>query len=297
MYARMPYPTTMDGGSAGFAGAKTCHAAYGLRQRVPSMPLTVNGTAVIKNIILLTVLLVLSAGISAQTKKDGEEVYKLSYIEREPGTDEYEVTMLISARYIRIDEEGESSGFIVYDDKDKVIYSVSHHDHSVLVIKQHVFSTAGLPVKPTIEYLPLADAPMVSGKNVFNYRVYINENNSKGESENENEETCIEVQLVENLLPEVRAILQNYQKVISGQQVKMADNKITDRQTACYYIDQIYNTGDYFEKGLPVQEWHSNERSKILTGYSKVSVAADKFTIPQDYRQFSIDANSKSFIK
>ena len=255
----------------------------------------------IKNIILLSVLLVLSAGVSAQTKKDGEEVYKLSYIEREPGTDEYEVTMLISTRYIRIDEEGESSGFIVYDDKDKIIYSVSHHDKSVLVIKEHVFSTDDLPVKPTIEYLPLADAPMVSGKNVFNYRVYVNENNSKGESENENEneneETCIEVQLVENLLPEVRAILQNYQKVISGQQVKMVDNKITDIQTDCYYIDQVYNTGAYFEKGLPIQEWHSNERSKILTGYKKVSLDSNKFKIPQDYRQFSIDANSKSFIK
>ena len=248
-----------------------------------------------KNLILLTVLLVLSAAISAQTKKQDFDVYKLSYIEREPGTDEYEVTMLISSRYIRVDEEGESSGFIVYDDKDKVIYSVSHDDQSVLVIKQHVFSTADVPVKPKIEYLPLADAPMVSGKAVFNYRVYISENNS--EDENESEETCLEVQLVENLLPEVRTILQNYQKVVSGQQVKMVDNKITELQTACYYIDQIYNTGAYYEKGLPVQEWHSNERSKILTGYSKESADSDKFKIPEQYRQFSIDANSKTFIK
>jgi len=249
----------------------------------------------IKNLILFTALLVLSAGISAQAKDENEEVYKLSYLEREPGIDEYEVTMLISARYIRVDEEGESSGFIIYDDKDKVIYSVSHHDESVLVIKEHVFTTDNLPVKPTIEYLPLADAPMVSGKAVFNYRVYIKESNSK--AENESEETCIEVQLVENLLPEVRTILQNYQKVVSGQQVKMSDNKITEMQTACYYIDQIYNTGAYFEKGLPIQEWHSNERSKILTGYKKVTVHSDKFKIPQDYRQFSIEANSKTFIK
>ena len=247
----------------------------------------------IKKLILLTVLFSLSVGVSAGVKKGDQEVYKLSYIEREPGTDEYEVTMLVSARYIRIDEEGESSGFIVYDDKDKVIYSVSHQDKSILVIKEHVFSIADLPVKPTIEYLQLADAPMVSGKNIFNYRVYIDEKNSEGEDE----DTCLEVQLVENLLPEVREILQNYQKVVSGQQVKMVDNKITDIQTACYYIDQIYNTGAYFEKGLPVQEWHSNERSKILTGYEKVSVDLKKFKIPKKYRQFSIDKNSKTFIK
>jgi hypothetical protein len=30
-----PAPTTMDGGSAGFAGAKNCHVAYGLRRRIP----------------------------------------------------------------------------------------------------------------------------------------------------------------------------------------------------------------------------------------------------------------------
>jgi len=249
----------------------------------------------IKNLLLLTVLLALSNGISAQTKKDAEQVYKLSYLEREPGTDEYEVTMLVSARYIRVDEEGDNSGFIVYDDKDKIIYSVSHHDQSVLVIKQHVFSIADLPVKPTIEYLQLADAPSVAGKNVYNYRVYINDSNSEAKVENESEETCLEVQLVENLLPEVSDILQNYQKVISGQQVKMTDNKITELQTACYYIDQVYNTGAYFEKGLPIQEWHSNEHSKILTGYSKVSLDSDKFKIPQDYRRFSIGV--KSFIK
>ena len=248
----------------------------------------------IKNLLLLSVLLALSSAISAQTKKDTEQVYKFSYLEREPETDEYEVTMLVSSRYIRVDEEGDNSGFIVYDDKDKIIYSVSHDDQSVLVIKQHVFSTADLPVKPTIEYLQLADAPMVSGKNVFNYRVYINENNSEAKIDNESEETCLEVQLVENLLPEVRVILQNYQKVISGQQVKMADNKITELQTACYYIDQVYNTGGYFEKGLPIQEWHNNERSRILTGYSKVSIAPDKFKIPQDYRQFSISATTPS---
>jgi hypothetical protein len=246
----------------------------------------------IKNLLILTFLMALSSSIFAQTKKDAEQVYKLSYLEREPGTDDYEVTMLVSARYIRVDEEGDNSGFIVYDDKDKIIYSVSHHDQSVLVIKQHVFSIADLPVKPVIEYLQLADAPLVAGKNVYNYRVYINENNSEARIENESEETCLEVQLVENLLPEVSELLQNYQQVISGQQVKMTDNKITELQTACYYIDQVYNTGAYFEKGLPIQEWHSNEHSKILTGYSKVSVDLDKFKIPRDYRQFSINAST-----
>lgn len=245
------------------------------------------------NYILLSLLLVLSVDVLAKTKKDNtknqQQVYQLLYIEREPGVDDYEVTMLVSDRYIRIDEAGEDSGFIVYDDKEKIIYSVSHHDKSVLVIKEHSFSEKDSPVKSQVEYLQLADAPSVSGKNIFNYRVYT----GKGKSE----ETCLEIQLVENLLPKVSKLLKNYQNVVASQQVKMTDNKITDMQTACYFVDQIYNKAKYYEKGLPIQEWHSNERSKILSSYKKIAVNKDKFTVPKKYRQFSMDKNSKTFIK
>ena len=240
-------------------------------------------------VVALAISSQLSAKSNTVNSKKTEEVYQLSYIEREPGTDEYEVTMLVSDRYIRIDEAGEESGYIIYDDKDKVIYSVAHHDKSILVIKENKFSVDDSPVKPIVEYLELADAPSVSGMSIYNYRVYINTGTGK-EAE---EETCTEIQLVEGLLPEVRGILQNYQKVVSGQQVNMVDNKISEFQGACFYADQVYNTGAYYEKGLPIQEWHSNDRSRILTTYDKISIDPAKFKYPETYRQFSVDRESR----
>lgn len=245
---------------------------------------------------LIALLSVFSLADAAQTNiKDSaplNEAYQLFYIEREPGLDDYEVSMLVSDRYIRIDEAGENSGFIVYDDKVKTIYSVSHADESVLVIKEHKFNEDDSPARANVEYLQLADAPTVSGQDIYNYRIFVNQ----GKDDTEDEMTCTEVQLVENLLPEVRKMLRNYQTVVAGQQVKMIDNKITEIQTPCFYADQIYNTGAYYEKGLPIQEWHSNERSKILKTYKKVPVTADKFVIPEAYRQFSVDKNSKTSI-
>jgi len=250
-----------------------------------------------QTIIFTTMLLPFSSAVMAADKKDSvseeQQVYQLSYIEREPGVDDYEVIMLVSDRFIRIDEQDEASGYIVYDDRDKVIYSVSHFDKSVLVIKQHRFSEKDSPAKPVVEYLQLADAPTVSGSDIYNYRVYVDEGKGGAESE----ETCTEIQLVENLLPEVRKILRSYQKVVSGQQVKMTDNKITDIHNACFYADQVYNSGAYYEKGMPIQEWHSNERSKILTSYKKIAIAKDRFIIPNDYRQFSVDKDSKKLLE
>ena len=233
--------------------------------------------------------------MSAANKEAILAVTQLSYVERESGIDDYNITMLVSDRYIRIDEPGEESGFIVYDDKEKVIYSVGHDDKSVLIIREYDSSNKKSPVKSFIEYTLLSDAPKVAGKNMFNYRVFVNKSEV---SSNKNDEiNCMEIQLVEGFLPEVRRLLQNYQQVVSGQQVKMVDNKVTEIQTPCFYVDQVYNEGRYYEKGLPIQEWHSNDRFKALTSYKKVEVENSIFSIPDDYKQFSMDINSKRFLK
>lgn len=220
---------------------------------------------------------------------------ELSYIEREPGVDDYRVTMLVSDRYIRVDEVEEDSGYIIYDDKDKVIYSVSHGDQSVLLIKSNNSSNKKTPIKSFVEYVPLVEAPKVAKKKIFNYRVFVKQD--KVSSTNKNEMNCMEIQLAEGLFPKVTTLLQNYQKVISGQQVKMVNNIVNDIQTPCYYVDQVYNEGNYYKKGLPIQEWHSNDKLKALTSYKKIKVEARIFTIPEGYRQFSMDIDSKRFLQ
>jgi len=208
------------------------------------------------------------------------DVYKLSYQEHEPGIDTYEVTMLVSDRFLRIDESGEDTGYIIYDDKIKTIFSVSHFDKRILVIKEQPFSIKQLNVLSTVEYLPLSDAPTISGKPLFNYRIFT----GKGVEE----KTCAQLQVAKGLLPKVASLLKKYQRVISGQQVKMLDNTIKEVQTPCYLVDQIYNEGLYYDKGLPIQEWHSNEKSKRLVDYKKVKVKATVFDLPTGYEKFSI---------
>ena len=239
------------------------------------------------SLLSLSVLLTATSLQAAPADASAAEVdaYGLYYIEREPGVDEYEVKMTVTDRYVRVDEGEGDGGYIIYDDEEQVIYSVSHHDRSVLVIEANPFTDDKIPVKGVVEYLELADAPKVEGKQIYNYRVH---------PLNAEDETCTELQLVEGLLPEVRKILKRFQLVISGQQVSLSDNVIDEMRNACYYIDQIYNAGDYYDKGLPIQEWRSNERSRILTSYKKEKAKPGLFDIPEDYRQFSIDKDSRT---
>lgn len=229
--------------------------------------------------------------MAMQTKEDvisHMQVYELRYIEREPGIDDYPLTIYVSDDMLRIDEAGEDSGYILYDDEKKIIYSVSHFDRSILVIEEYEFDVTQSPAEYKTEYFELSDAPKINGNKIFNYRVFTTVDN--------NEETCMDIQLAEGLLPSVRKMFKNYHQVVTGQQVKMTDNTLSEVQSACYYIDQIYNTAAYYDKGLPIREWHSNGRFKVLQSYNKVVVDKNLFSIPEDYHHFSISNSSKTFI-
>ncbi len=218
--------------------------------------------------------------IAGEAKVSRIKVYQLLYLEREPDIAPYKVRMLVSKRYLRIDDVGDKSGYILYDDKNRTIFSVSNYDDRILVIKPEDFSTRNLAVKSTVEYSAAAKAPKISGHKIYNYRLYVGSGKMK--------KTCANLQLAEGLLPDVSQMLKRYQQVISGQQVKLLNRTIKEMQTPCYLVDQVYNEGLYYDKGLPIQEWHSNKKSQWLINYKQIKVNPDVFSLPEGYSRFSV---------
>jgi len=205
--------------------------------------------------------------------------YELIYDEQEPGTDVYKVKFVVSDKYIRIDDidDGESSGYIIYDHNKRIIYSVSHFDKSILVIPYYEFKKPDMKDKVKVNYKALIDAPKVSGKTVYNYIAYAGS------------EKCMDIQLVSGLLPHVAKILKAYQANIAGQQAKVLKTTPAEYQTACFLYDQVYNNGEYYEKGLPIQEWHSNGKRRVLISYKEIKVDSKIYNLPGDYKEYSLD--------
>jgi hypothetical protein len=206
---------------------------------------------------------------------------KLSYQEMEQGTDVYKVVFTVSERFLRIDDESDESGYIIFDNRENSVYSISHQDKAILVIPQYPVSELKADFDITIDVEALKTAPKIAGKTVYNYRVRaVTEGTS---------ETCMDIQLVPGLLPDVAKTLQAFQKAVSGQQLMNLEATPEEFRTPCYLVDQVYNKGDYFDKGLPIQEWHSNERMRQLMNYENVKVDSSIFDIPAEYRQFSLN--------
>jgi hypothetical protein len=84
-------------------------------------------------------------------------------------------------------------------------------------------------------------------------------------------------------------IFVSYQKVLAGQQSRLLNATPEEYRSPCFLYDQIYNEGDYYRKGLPIQEWHSNGKRRLLVSYRKVNIDPEIFQIEQTYQKYSLD--------
>lgn len=225
---------------------------------------------------ILIIGLCLTFNIFAENKIP---VYELQYDEQEEGTDVYRLRMMASDKFLRIDDLSDDSGYILYNDSNRTIYSVNHPEQSILVIRAHDYKMPDSKTKVVVSYKSLDDAPEIAGKKVYRYQLRTMVTPS---------DVCIDVQLVEGMLPEVTKILHAYQKVMSSQQVQNLPATPEEYRTDCFLYGQVYNEGDYYEKGLPVQEWHSTGKKRLLAGFNEAEVSSDLFHIPENYRQYSI---------
>lgn len=227
------------------------------------------------------VCLFLTATVSLPTQAENSvKAYELIYEEQETGTAVYQNRYRVTDNYLRIDEPGDDSGYILFDNRKSTIYSVSHFNQSILVIKAQPYILPDMKGRVSTEYKVLEEAPKITGKPVYNYRVVATD------SDNEN---CMELQLVEGWLPEVSSMFAAYQKVVTSQQLKLLGATPEEYQTTCFLYDQVYNEGLYYQKGLPVQEWHSNGRKKLLSSYKNINLDSSLLILPDGYRQYSIE--------
>ena len=221
--------------------------------------------------------LVLPFLLNANERVDAK---KLTYLEVEAGIEPYTVRYTVSDNFVRIDDESDPSGYIVFDvDKNK-IFSVSHFDKSILVIPRYPAGEFKPEFKVEIEFDVLEDAPEISGNKVYQYRVKAVTSVTS--------ETCMDVMLVPGLMPDIAKTLQAFQKIVSGQHAQSLERTPDEFRTPCYLVDQVHNQGDYFNKGFPIQEWHSNERKRQLLNFEDVKVEASIFDVPAEYRQYSL---------
>jgi len=221
-------------------------------------------------LILIGALLTLIA-----CTKDEANNFFLSFVESSP-EGEYPVRMLITDRWLRIEDGDGQNGFILYDRANHSIHSVSHEARSILVVKSRPV-TLEAPASLTHRRETGTDKPpSIGGKTVTHYRYF-----TSGKH-------CFDVYAAHGFLPDATRALREYQEAMAGEQGAMQARMPPSMQQACDMADLVFEPGRSLMEGFPVRLVKANGVTRQLTDY-KINVELEPrlFELPPEYKTFS----------
>ena len=210
---------------------------------------------------------------------DAGKATALYYAEQEPGGEPYRTRMIVTARWLRMDDGGETKDFLLFDRREKTLYSVSTADARILVIApKPVGIAAPVALAHTLE--PDAEAyPAVGGKKVTRYRLLTNQ------------KPCYDLVAAEGMLPEAVQALREYRQTLAGQQAAMLAGMPKELQTPCDLANNVFAPVRYLDFGLPIRLDETGVRTSELVDYKADFEAGPAlFDLPASYRRIAIEA-------
>jgi len=192
----------------------------------------------------------------------------LAYEEQEAGIDLYPVRVLVSPDFLR---------FALLDRREKIIFSVSHDDRSIMVIENQP-NDAVLPadITLTVTRTPDKQAPAIAGKQPEHLQYLANG------------EVCYQSVTVPGLQQAAVDGMAEYAEVLGNRQLNNMQSVPLNMQTPCFLSRYAYAPARHLHHGLPVQEWDDSGYSRSLVGFSdNEMLPLTLFELPDGYDRFS----------
>jgi len=220
----------------------------------------------------------LEKAIESTTSKSPTSI-SLLYKIQEPNIDPYESRIIITDKYIRLDDNDDGNEFVLVDREKQIVYSVSDENDAILVINHKpVNIKSPVELKPDTERTPDKNTPMIDGREIVHYIFKING------------EACQDAMIAEGLMTEAAEAIAEYRRILAGQHAKTFNITPADLRNDCDMAMNIFHADRYLQFGLPVHE-------RDYTGYQRTLIDFDDtyepkenlFVLPEQFDQFSID--------
>lgn len=228
--------------------------------------------------IVATVAL-LGAGFSACASAEVLKGEMLLYQKRESGIAPYPSRVIVTPGNLRLDDGVDDGDFALLDRKERMVYSVSHGDRTVLEIpfrQVDVESPVALNLSDT--QIPSGeDAPTLAGRKPEHHRLL------------SGEKVCYDVVVVPGLMEETQQALSEFRQVMAGEHAATLPQIPADLHEPCDLGMNIYRHGWLLEHGLPIQEWDGKGNGQALVNFDPdYAVDSALFKLPEGYKHYRI---------
>lgn len=221
-------------------------------------------------------LILLSIALDALAASQTEAGTALYFREKQPGTDFFSTRMLVTPRYLRIDNGKDGGDFILLDRRAHTVYSVSDEDRMVLVV--HAQPVTLSPPAHFVQSVKRGTGhyPPVAGRQLVHYRLFTNDT------------LCNDVYAADGLLPDALAALREFAQTMAGQQAASLRITPKDMQDPCEMTNDVFLPGRQYAYGFPVRLADKTGNVRELVNYKQNErFAPSLFVLPHDFRRYS----------
>jgi len=204
----------------------------------------------------------------------------LLYQAQEPGVGSYPSRILVTDRYVRMDDGADDGDYLIFDRKTRLISSVTHDDGTVFEIPpREVTQPEPMPLKIRSEAVALEkNAPRLDGKQPQHRQLYVND------------KLCYSVVAVPGLMEDAVQALRDFRKVLAGEHAKTLPRIPADMQQPCDLALNTFHPIWQLQFGLPVQEWDGQGNRQVLMNYKQdFKVDSELFQLPEGYQHYNSD--------
>jgi hypothetical protein len=204
---------------------------------------------------------------------------ELAFDDFEPGMAPVRSRVLITPRWLRLDNGKLDDNFVLFDRESREIFSVNHTDRSVL----HIPAGEDLPAAPESLALELRDAPSpmpkVGEHAVKSYQVL-----AMGQG-------CAGFSVAPSLLPDAARAFADYQQALARSSYRRLDSTPMELRTPCFLADNVYAVEMRFGTGMMIAEQRADGRGRLLAGFENEVAVDDALFVLPDYPSYQLPGN------
>ena len=228
-------------------------------------------------------VLLLSMGLLASCANKYQGDTLVLFMEQEKDVEPYQTRMIITKKFVRIDDGEGSNDYVLFDRAKKVVYSINPTEQSVMAIHEKKLEngkTFEPPFKLThsVKNMPvMKGAPTINGAMAKHYQLITNN------------EVCYDVVAIEGLMPNVVQALTEFHTHMATDSRITFNNMPADMQNACDMTTTTFAPARQLAFGFPIQEWGKQDYSRSLIDYT-LDYKADKklFDFPEGYKHYTV---------
>ncbi len=193
------------------------------------------------------------------------DMIELRYQDQDPGDAPYLTRVLITDRYLRLDDGNDNADFVLLERKAKMLTNVLHSQNSL----------TRLPKRP----LPKARAPEYK----LEEKVTLVRPGTTRVQISLDGKLCSEMVAAEKFLPEATKALAEYKSALAYTQWQTYQNTPADMRQHCDLVNHVWNTDRALAYGLPLEERDDTGRTRQLIASGRKPVNAQLFKLPKHY--------------